>query len=78
MVRTGSVGVALRLVNAEFSESGGAAAPFAFGGMDDPSEVGIASVVGAFRFVVEEVTRTLPFPAALRGLRWPSAAFCGL
>ncbi len=65
LVRPGAVGVALRLRSVEYSDSVGGAAPMplAFGGVEG-GEVAIAAVSGSFRFVVDEVTRTLPYPMA--------------
>jgi len=66
LVRAGTAGVALRLSSVEFSDMGGGdatAAPFAFGG-GEGGEVAIAAVEGAFRFVIEEVTQTIPYPVA--------------
>lgn len=62
LVRPGAIGVALELRSAEFATAP-ARAPLAFGGAEG-GEVAIVGVSGSFRFVVEEVTRTLPYPVA--------------
>ena len=62
LVRPGAMGVALKLRSAEFATAP-ARAPLAFGGAEG-GEVAIVGVSGSFRFVVEEVTRTLPYPVA--------------
>ena len=75
LVRVGTVGVALRLLDVQ--RGGGDAAydaavmsgqpysqPFGFGGPLDQSEVAVATGVGAFRYIVEEVTQTIPYPIA--------------
>ena len=77
LVRTGTVGAAIRISNVELTPAaGGALAPGSFGfSLDKDNGVALASGVGAFRFVVEEVTRTIPYPEArVRALRDQGAA----
>lgn len=86
LVRVGTVGVALRLADVQRSEQGGGGGGFnvaaadggfrgggglgAFGGPEASGEVAVAVGIGAFRFVVDEVTQTIPYPvASVRPLR---------
>jgi hypothetical protein len=67
LIRAGTCGVALRIYDVQRASGGGvfSGGGGGFGGQEGSGEVAVAAGVGKFRFKVEEVTQTIPYPVAV-------------